>query len=174
MKEETGKTVGVAFDRAAIIEDIKHTIDAEALNREQLAAVDRAIAASIAANNKAGEGEDQDNVIVTVSDLALEYTPTTTESFATESEDTYLYTPYTLNDSRCVMLTYTKDKSDKNFVLNYNLCDVEVRYTNDSAFTVTTFTENGQKMTENYEANEVALITISSYDFVRIDVKGGN
>lgn len=172
LKEETGKTVGVAFDRAAIIEDIKNTIDAKALNKEQLASVDRAIAASIAANNKAGE--DKDSVIVTVFDVALEYTPTTTESFATESEDTYLYTPYTLNDSRCVMVTYTKDKKDANFVLNYNLFDVEVRYTNDSAFTVTTYTENGQKMTANYEANEVALITISSYDFVRIDVKGGN
>ena len=104
----------------------------------------------------------------------MEYTSTTTESLATDDSKDYFVTPYTLYDSRCIMLTYTKGTSNKDFVLNYNIFDVEVRYTNDSAFTVTTFSENGVKTTKSYKANEVVTITIPSYEFVRIDVKGGN
>lgn len=164
LKEETGKTVAVAFDRDAIIESIKTTIDEEKLTQEQLDAVDQAIAQCI---------KTEGDVTVTVSELEMEYTSTTTESLATDSDATYLYTPYTLNDSRCVMVTYTKGNSDKEFVLNYNMFDVEVRYTNTSAFTVTTFGADGKKTTKEYAANEVALLTIPTYEFIRIDVKGG-
>ena len=165
LKEETGKTVAIAFNRDAIIASILSTIGEDALTAEQLASVDKAIAANVKLTG---------DVTVTVSAVDMEYTSTTTDSLATESSKTYLYTPYTLNDSRCVMLTYTKGTADKDFVLNYNLFDVEVRYTNESDFTVTTFAEDGEKTTVSYKANDVVLITIPSYQFVRIDVKGGN
>ncbi|MBR2986785.1 MAG: hypothetical protein IKC63_02070 [Clostridia bacterium] len=162
--ENTGKTVAIVFDKAAIVESIKETINAEALTEEQLATVDKAIAAS----TKLGD------VTVTISDLDMAYTSSITESLATEGSDTYQATPYSLYDSRCVMLTYTKEGNDKDFILNYNLFGVEVRYTNASAFTVTTFADNGEKTTKEYSANDIVTIKIPSNEFVRIDVKGGN
>ena len=91
-------------------------------------------------------------------------------ALATESEDTYVSTAYTLNDGSCVMTTYTRDSGENvRFILNYNLFGVSVNYTDTVDFSVTTFTDQGIAKVTEYKAGEIAHIELDSYTFVRID-----
>ena len=57
----------------------------------------------------------------------------TTESTLFDDEDSYVKTDYTLDNGNVVMVTYKKGDSEVKFVLNYNLFDVDIRVSEDSA-----------------------------------------
>ncbi len=170
LKYEPGKKVCVQVDVESVAADIASILKVEQLTDEQLEAV-RAAAQAVADSYVSAEEADE---TVTVLKVDMAYVSTETESLATDF-DSYVKTPYSLNDSRCVMVTYSKGyKTDKqedvNFILNYNLFDIEIRYTDsESDFTVELFDEEGKKQTISYEKGEVATFTVLSYMFVRIN-----
>ena len=88
----------------------------------------------------------QYHVVAVVGEVALNFDFNSTKSEALDGTD-YDSTEYTLDDERLVIVTYQKtDKSYVNFVLNYNIFDVEVKL-------------NG------------VTYTIKSYDYVTINEK---
>ncbi len=144
---DTGKTVAVAFDRASVIASIEEIIGAS-LNAAQLQVVDRAIAAYT---------KTEGDALVTVSEITM-------------SAEDFEFTDYAMDDGRCSMVTYKADNGKKtHFVLNYNLFTAEVEYTQDTAFTVSTFTKDGTKTTVSYNAGDVVELAIPAHSFVRID-----
>ena len=142
-----GQTVAIKFDKAAIVASLEEVIGVS-LNDEQLAVVDASIKKY---TRTTGDTEILvDEITVTKSDFE--------------------FADYTLDDGRCTMVTYRRDNGEEvRFALNYNMFTVTVEYTDDSAFSVTTFAADGTKTTVSYNAGEAVTITIPSYAFVRID-----